>query len=135
MKPNKPYNLLRQNRLLLTRATVGGNARKVDVRLLVDTGSTFTILPVECIERLGYDLLHPVRKERLITASGTIWAPIIHLSWFNCLGVTLKNFSAIAYTLPHGIWADGLLGMDFLTQCKAVISVGEAKIRFQKTKP
>lgn len=122
--------------MLLVRATFGGEKKRmVDVRLLVDTGSTFTILPVESIERLGYDLLHPLRKERLTAASGIIWAPVIQLSWFNCLGVTLKNFQAIAYTLPPGILADGLLGMDFLTQCKAVISVAEAKIRCQAPQP
>lgn len=132
VKKTKSYKLIRRGKILLVRATFGGEKRKVvDVRLLVDTGSTYTILPIESVERLGYDTLHPIRKERLIAASGIIWAPVIQLSWFNCLGVTLKNFQAIAHTLPPGILADGLLGMDFLTQCKATISIADAKIRCQ----
>jgi aspartyl protease family protein len=132
VKRAKTYKLIRRHQMLLTRATFGGEKRrKVDVRLLVDTGSTFTILPIEAVERLGYDLQHPIRKERLTAASGIIWAPVIQLSWFNCLGVTLKNFQVLVYTFPPGILTDGLLGMDFLTQSKAVISIADAKIRCQ----
>jgi hypothetical protein len=43
----------------------------------------------------------------------------------------LENFDVFAHDIPPNLRIDGLLGMDFLTRFQAVISVGDAKIRFQ----
>ena len=116
------------------QATVGGGKRKQSkARLLVDTGSSYTILPIEALEKLGYDTHNLSRKVRLIGANGVVVAPLVTISWFNCLGQLLKNFTVAAHTIPAASF-DGVLGMDFLTRCRAVISVGEAEIRCRQPK-
>ena len=134
MRKRASYRLKRYGNLLLLRAAIGGKGNDVAVaRLLVDTGSSYTILPVEVIEQMGYDLQHPVRRVLMASANGIVAAPMITVSWFNCLGQRLKNFPVVAHTIPNATF-DGLLGMDFLTRCRAVIAVAEAEIRCQRSK-
>ena len=97
---------------------------------MVDTGASYTMLPVEGVEALGYDISHPARTVRMIAANGIVVAPVVNVDWFSCLGQRLEKFPVVAHTLPSGTMADGLLGMDFLTKCRAVISTAEAKIYF-----
>ena len=130
MREERPYRLLRQGNLLLLRAAVGGrDGGIVVVRLLVDTGASYTILPVEVVEALSYDTHHPLRSIRIVAANGIIVAPMVVASWLHCLGQRIEDFPVVAHTLPAGTFVDGLLGMDFLGRCQAVISVGEAEIR------
>ncbi len=90
---------------------------------------------MEVIVGLGYDLQQAQGLARFTGVSGIVIAPIFNVAWFNCLGQTIRNFPVVAYTIPSAIYFDGLLGMDFLTRCKAILSVAEAKIRFQKPNP
>lgn len=124
------YQLSRHGNLLLLRAATGGsNGCDVQaVRLLVDTGSSYTTLPIQVVENLGYNTQNPLSRIRTVAASGIVEAPVVAVSWFNCLGERLENFPVVAYTLPRGIFWQGILGMDFLTRCQAIISVGEAQI-------
>jgi len=101
--------------------------------MLVDTGAGYTILPVELIDALGYDLTQPIGRVRLITANGLIIAPLVKVSWLNCLGQFVKNFAIAAHTIPSTSF-DGVLGMDFLVRRKAVISVAEAQIHCRSSK-
>ena len=47
------YKLSRLGPLLYTRAAVHGVEGVAVLRLLIDTGSTYTVLPVEVLEALG----------------------------------------------------------------------------------
>ncbi|HBK98316.1 MAG TPA: peptidase A2A [Microcoleaceae bacterium UBA10368] len=130
----KVYRLLRYGQnLLAVQATVGSREGGdfVRVRLLVDTGSSFTILPVQVLQNMGYDTRNPLRRQELVTGQGRIYAPVINLSWFNCVGKFIENFDVFAHDIPPNLRIDGLLGMDFLTRFQAVISVGDAEIRFE----
>jgi len=130
----KVYRLLRYGQnLLAVQATVGSREGGdfVRVRLLVDTGSSFTILPVQVLQNLGYDTRNPLRRQELVTGQGRIYVPVINVSWFNCVGQLIENFEIVAHDIPPNIRIDGLLGMDFLTRFQAVISVSDAEIRFQ----
>jgi aspartyl protease family protein len=120
----KSYRLyLHGKNLLRTPAMIGGLQKKNHrrVQLLVDTGASFTMLPVELLKYSGYDIKHPIREENIVTGKGTIKAPVVQVSWFNCLGQTIKNFEVIAYNIPANLLLDGVLGMDFLRYFRAVI--------------
>lgn len=130
----KVYRLLRYGQnLLAVQATIGGREGGdfLRVRLLIDTGSSFTVLPVEVLQNLGYDTRNPLRRQELVTGQGRIYAPVINVSWFNCVGQFIEDFEIVAHNLPPNIRINGLIGMDFLTRFGAVISVGDAEIRFQ----
>ena len=73
------YPLERVGNLLVTKAAVGGPAGVKVVRLLVDTGSVYTILPVEVLESVGCSPVVSTEHVRLITGSGYLIAPRVQV--------------------------------------------------------
>jgi aspartyl protease family protein len=137
MKRTKRYRLSRYGtNLLKVNATVGGLilGDYQQVNLLIDTGSSFTILPVRVLSELGYDLSNPVRRISITTGQGvTPPLPVINVRWLNCVGQLSENFEVIAYRIPPNLQVNGLLGMDFLCRHHAIISTAEAQIYFRES--
>lgn len=129
MSKRRRYRALRRGKLLLVRAAAGSTEESsIVLRLLIDTGSSHTVLPVEVLESLGCDTHHPIDRVRIIAANGIIVAPRLAVAWFHCLGRRIIDFPVLAHTLPVGTYVDGLLGMDFLVRCRATISAGDGSI-------
>ena len=129
MKEGKPYRLHQQGNLLILRGAVGGaNGSVVILRLLLDTGASYTMLPVEVVEALGCDTHHPLRRVHIIAANGVIVAPVVAVPRFHCLGQRVEQWPVVAHTLPPGAFVDGLLGMDFLTRFQATIAVSGGEV-------
>jgi aspartyl protease family protein len=130
MKRTRTYRAAWSGNTLIVAAGIGGADDKArNIRLLVDTGAGYTILPVELVDALGYDLTKPSGKVRLITANGLIIAPLVKVTWLNCLGKLARNFEIAVHTIPATSF-DGVLGMDFLVRYEAIISVAKAEINF-----
>jgi aspartyl protease family protein len=117
------YRLPQIGDLYFTHAAVRGPSGVSVLRLLVDTGSTYTILPVEVLEALGCDPTASKARERIATASGYLLAPRVAVSWVQALGKKRRNMQVVAHTLPPAGPIDGLLGMDFLIAIKAKIDL------------
>lgn len=135
MSQGKSYYLSRYGlNLFRANAVISGYSKKSyqQVSLLLDTGSSLTIIPRQVLQHLGYDLKQPIRYQKITTAKGDTSAPIIEVRWFNCLGQLMENFEVVAYNIPNNIRVNGLLGMDFLTLTKAVISIETGEISFNK---
>ena len=66
----RSYTLTRSGNLLLARAAVTGPGSTKVINLLVDTGSTYTILPVEVLESIGVSPAESAEHERIGTGSG-----------------------------------------------------------------
>ena len=117
------YKLANTGNLLITKAAIAGqNSIKV-LSLLIDTGSSYIIIPVEVLESCGCSPAESKEHLRIVTGSGFIVAPVVHVSWFSSLGVKIENFRVIAHTLPFSGPIDGLLGMDFLKRIRAKIDL------------
>ena len=122
----KEYHLEKVGSLFLTKAAVKGAQGTMVMRLLVDTGSTYTILPVEVCESIGCSPAESRDHVKIITGSGTIIAPQVDLIWFQSL--VQKIDKAVAHTLPFSGPINGLLGMDFLLAIKAHINLEADKV-------
>ena len=129
MSSKKIYRCYRQQNVLWLRVAVGrsGNAPLL-VRLLVDTGASYTVLPTRILERIGCNFEQPLFKKKIVTANGAIEVPIVAVPWFNCLGRVRENYPVVALSLPASSFTDGLLGMDFLREVGAIIDVANAEI-------
>lgn len=126
----KIYRLQKQQNLLWLRAAVGQNQNTpLLVRLLVDTGANYTVIPTPILRRLGCNLDKPLRTKMIVTANGEIKVPIVPVPWFNCLGVKKENFPVVGLDLSVNTFTNGLLGMDFLREVNAVIDVAEGEIQ------
>jgi aspartyl protease family protein len=122
------YPLERVGNLLVTKAAVSGPAGVKVLRLLVDTGSVYTILPVEVLESVGCSPAMSVEHVRIITGSGYLIAPKVQVVWLQCLGQRVDRMAVVAHTLPIGSLVDGLLGMDFLSPLGARLLVADRVI-------
>jgi predicted aspartyl protease len=122
------YRVKRIGNLLFTRGAVHGPGGTKIVWLLVDTGSSFTTLPVEVLEAVGCNPTASREHVRLITGNGIVVAPRVPVEWLNVLGQRIKELSVVAHTIPFGEFFDGLLGMDVLTFLQARIDVPEQAV-------
>lgn len=126
------YRLQKYGTLLVLRAVVIGETGDPRVlRLLLDTGSSFTVLSAAILREIGCQASPSTRKISIMAAGGVIQAPTLQVPSFNCLGQQVENFGAIALDLPFNPLVNGLLGMDFLERCSAIIDIKKSEIRVQ----
>jgi len=98
----------------MARAFIEGENGKAYPKLLVDTGSSYTIVSKEILESIGCSPAAVEKRQRIITGSGYEIVPVVKVNNFSCIGKTIKEFTVLGHTLPIGVYVDGLLGMDFL---------------------
>jgi predicted aspartyl protease len=127
--PVQIYPLQRFGNLLCLNASVVGlQGDRAILRLLVDTGATYTIFPILPLQDLGYNANQALTHRPIVTASGNVNVPFVKVASFHCLGLNLENFPAALYDLPPASKVDGILGMDFLAAHRAVIATHDAEI-------
>ncbi len=130
----KHYSLIPYGtNLFKIKAVVGGliKGEFERITLLVDTGASFTLVSKKILTDLGYDLINSGKKRQLITGKGaTSPIPVININWFNCAGKVVNNFDILAYDIPKTLKVDGVLGMDFLLNYGAIISLKNREIYF-----
>jgi hypothetical protein len=123
------YALERRNGLLFVRAAVGdGVASPVIARLLVDTGSSFTVLSTRILQSAGCSIPDGQRLISITAASGVVQAPRLNVPLFNTLGRSEADWAIVALDLPSSAGVDGLLGIDFLVLCGAMIDIKRSRI-------
>lgn len=133
MSAKKIYRLQRHGDLLWLRIVVGRKGENpLFLRLLVDTGSSYTVLPARILKRIGCNLDAPIKTTTIVAAGGAIRVPIVAVPWLNCLGIEKENFPVVALNLPGTALVNGLLGMDFLKESRAIIDVVKAEILVTK---
>jgi predicted aspartyl protease len=129
MSLKQRYQLQRYGKLLMLKAVVADtDGVYQSIRLLVDTGATYTVLPVGFLREMGYDVTKPDRRVRISAASGVMEVPLMKVDRFSCLGQNVADFSVVALDLPPSAVISGLLGMDFLERHQALIDTGKAEI-------
>jgi clan AA aspartic protease (TIGR02281 family) len=100
----------------ITLESEGGIKRRI--RVALDTGATYTMIPWEIAEALGYKPEMSKEKVTLITASGVETAPLIEIKKIKFLGEGLDNVPVVCHDLPPKSYVTGLLGSSFLKHFK-----------------
>lgn len=101
--------------ILICTAIVKSKAGQKLLRLAVDTGSSFTVIPYEAAVKLNLDLTQAQEKETIVTANGLVYAPVIKVPLFGALGIELHDFKVLCHDLPVQSRVEGVLGLDFLS--------------------
>ena len=89
-------------------------ARKKKVRMALDTGATYIMVPWDVAETLGLEPGLSKEKTEMITASGVEKTPIVTLEAVSVAGNKIRNIKALVHDLPPKSYVDGLLGLSFL---------------------
>jgi predicted aspartyl protease len=123
------YLLERRRGLLYLRAAVGdGVSTPVIARLLVDTGSSFTVISNRVLQSARCEMPQTPRIISITAAGGVIRVPRLQVPLFSALGRSQSSYEVVALDLPSSAGVDGLLGIDFLTLCGAMIDVKRSQV-------
>jgi gag-polyprotein putative aspartyl protease len=98
------------------------------VRLALDTGATGSLLNWDVLVLLGYDPAIESGRSQITTGSGVEFVPRIKLRKIEALGLIREEFSILCHTLPTSARVDGLLGLDFLRQCRLILDFREGVV-------
>lgn len=109
----KPSPVLRQG-ILAVYAIAHGPRTWRGLKLAVDTGATYTMLPPDLLIDIGYDPTRSERRLELSTASGVIVVPVLRVRLLRCLGLAVKDVAIAAHHLPAESPVEGLLGLNVL---------------------
>lgn len=99
---------------ILVEAEATGPDRSANLKLVLDTGATTSLLNLATLLYLGLDPDQSHRRVRMTTGSTVVDVPLVTLTRLSVLGQHRFGFPVIAHTLPATSAVDGLLGLDFL---------------------
>ncbi len=85
------------------------------LKLALDTGATYTIIPFEAAFAIGCNPISSKRKRGIVTASGIEYVPLVTIPIIKVFGFELRNLDVVCHNLPPQSQVDGLLGLDFLS--------------------
>ena len=84
------------------------------IKMAMDTGATYTMIPMELAADIGYDPGTSKKRIEISTARGTVFVPLIKISSISCWGMKVKNLEVVCHDLPPQSPVEGLLGLNFL---------------------
>jgi predicted aspartyl protease len=120
------FALKRYGSLLVCNALIEGPTGTHNVELLLDTGSSHSVAPVEVLEAIGCSPSTVLDHVRITTANGVIVAPRVTCGSLRVFDRVLQSASVVAHDLPFAGPVQGLLGMDALMRLGARIDVVNA---------
>ena len=111
--------------VIVLRVTLEGEDIEKKIDMALDTGATYTMVPWDIADVLGYEPGISKELVPMITASGVERAPLITVKSLNVLGMTAHNIKTIIHDLPEKSYVDGLLGLSFLRRFKFCLDFRE----------
>lgn len=101
--------------------TLESMVAKRRMKMAVDTGATYTMIPWEIAEALGYRPDISSQRITLVTVSGVERVPLIKVDIIRILGKEIRDVEIVCHDLPARSYVDGLLGLRSLRELKAKI--------------
>ena len=100
-----------------------------NIRLLIDTGASLTIVDPSALDKAGINYFNTGRLEWFSTANGRVQAPILILDTLSLGDQTVHalEIGGMEIAPTHGI--DGLLGMNYLKHFRFFIDQSESVLR------
>jgi predicted aspartyl protease len=95
-------------------ASLSGPLGQADVRLILDTGATTTLIRSTILVAVGYDPDASPDRISVALGSGIQLVPRVVLNRLSALGQHLLGLPVLSHSVLPAAGADGLLGLDFL---------------------
>jgi clan AA aspartic protease (TIGR02281 family) len=105
--------LIRQGNSFLVRALLNGRR---DALFYVDTGASYTTISSAVAQELGLYVGSGAPSVTLLTASGSIQAPMANVESLQVGGLEARDVQVVVHDLPRGALGVGLLGLSFLNR-------------------
>jgi clan AA aspartic protease (TIGR02281 family) len=106
--------------------------RTVPVKLVVDTGATYTMISAATAKELSIDPQQAPRTMPFQTANGVIQAPLTNLESVTVGGMEIKNLTAAIHDAVPSAQVAGLLGLNFLSNFRLDIDIDKGILHLEK---
>lgn len=107
--------------VLAVELTNRATGRSVTVNMLLDTGATYTAIPMRVAKGLSVPV-DPEQTTRILTAKGSFERmPLVRLDEVRVLGLGSEDVEAVIINLPAKTGLDGLLGGSYLRDYRVLI--------------
>jgi clan AA aspartic protease (TIGR02281 family) len=104
----------------------------VPVRLVVDTGATYTMISAATAKELSIDPQRAQRTMPFQTANGVIQAPLANLESVIVGGMEMKNLTAAIHDAVPSAQVAGLLGLNFLSNFRLDIDTEKGMLHLER---
>jgi clan AA aspartic protease (TIGR02281 family) len=104
----------------------------VPVRLVVDTGATYTMISAATAKELSIDPQLAPRTMPFQTANGVIQAPLANLESVIVGGMEIKNLTAAIHDAVPSAQVAGLLGLNFLSNFRLDIDTDKGILHLER---
>jgi hypothetical protein len=98
---------------ILVEARLAGPTGIEPLLLVLDTGSTCTMVSEARLRFVGCNLSQPLGHVRAVFGGGVQTLPVIPVVELSTLGISRANYPVVCHTLPPSAGVDGVLGLDF----------------------
>jgi clan AA aspartic protease (TIGR02281 family) len=115
--------------VVIVKASLNG---KAPVKLILDTGSSFTMISSATAKQLDIDMDRNTRSMPFQTANGMIQAALINLDSISVAGLEMKNLIAAVHDALPDPEVAGLLGLNFLTNFRLDIDSEKGFVHLEK---
>jgi predicted aspartyl protease len=107
-----PFNA--HNGPIIVEASLSGPLGQADLRVIVDTGATTSLIRSTLLVAVGYTPDAATDRVQVTMGNGIETVPRLVLNRFSALGKHRLGLPVLCYVLPPSAGIDGLLGLDFL---------------------
>ena len=101
-------SFLKNQNVIITDVLIQSGSIKKRVKMALDTGATYVMVPWQIAEVLGLKPELSRNRIEMITASGVEKVPIVHLPVVRVGQCVVKNVKAMVHDLPVKSYVDGL---------------------------
>jgi hypothetical protein len=113
---------------IIVEGSLSGPTGQADVRLILDTGATTSLVRSPILIAVGYDPDASPDRVAVAMGNGVEILPRLILNRFSALGRHRVGFRVVAHSLPPAAGIDGLLGLDFLRSSVLTVDFPAAQI-------
>jgi predicted aspartyl protease len=121
--------------LIYVPGTVKGPRGETELRLVLDTGASQTIVVPEVLEEIGYTARDGVVTSSTSTAIGRERGYTLRVARFAALGFGMKSFVVHVFDLEDRHHIDGLIGLSFLHHFNYEVRSAEGRIVLENISP
>ena len=115
--------------IIICYAQVVSPHTELSLKMALDTGATYTMIPIEAAVAIGCNPLSSSRRIEITTGSAIEYVPIIMVPKFRAFGIEVKKLQVICHNLPTQSPVEGLIGLDFLKKARLIIDFSENIIK------
>lgn len=107
--------------IIILKVEISGPKGSYKIDMALDTGASYSMMPLDISERLGYESISNRETITITTASSRERVPLIEVESLKIGDIQANDVDIILHDIPPQSRIDGLLGLSFLKNFKVTI--------------